>query len=96
MELPSAIVTLGTIRHEDSRVAFEQRNESLEVWAYLGVNLLDMSKTPYCVSEGEHSQSSPCPITSPSHHHLYIIHLVIGLHCFYRVQCHLHTISAEK
>ena len=27
----------------------------------------------------------PCPITQPSRHHLFIIHLIKGLHCFYHI-----------
>ena len=33
----------------------------------------------------------PHPITSLSHHHLYIIHLIKGLHCLFRLQCHLNN-----
>ena len=53
MELPSAIVTLGTIRHKDSGSTFKQG-----VWACLRVNPLDMPRTPYRVSEGKHSTTA--------------------------------------
>ena len=56
MELPFTIVTLG--------VAFEQKKvDSLDVWACLRVNPLDMPRTTYRASEGEHSQNPPCPMT---------------------------------
>ena len=69
MELLLAIVTLGTIRPDDSGAAFEQKNECLDAWACLRVNPLDMPGTPYWASEGKHSQNPPCPITPPSRHH---------------------------
>ena len=46
--------------------------ESLDVWTCLGVNPLDMPRTPYWASEEKH----------PHVIDLYIIHLIIGLHYF--------------
>ena len=83
MKLPCAIVTLGTIRPEDRGAAFKQKKESLDILARLGVNPLDMPRTPYWASEGNTFKNPPCPITPPSRHHLYIIHLINGPHCFY-------------
>ena len=40
--------------------------ESLDVWTCLGVNPLDMDRTPYWASERKHSQ----PPTMPHHHTL--------------------------
>ena len=54
MGLPLATVTHGSIQPEDSGVAFEQKNESLNVCACLGVDSLDISRTSYWVSEGKH------------------------------------------
>ena len=82
MELPLAIVTLVTIRPDDNGIAFEQ---CLDVWACLRVNLLDMPRPPYWASEGKHSQNPPCPVTPPSRHHLYFIHLINGLHRCYHI-----------
>ena len=49
----------------------------------LGVNPLDMPRTPYRASEGNHSQSPPpCSITPPSYRHLYIMYFINGLHWF--------------
>ena len=56
MELLSGIVTLVTIRPEDSEAVFciaEPKSPSL--WVYLGVNLPDMPRTPFA-SEVKHSQ----------------------------------------
>ena len=73
MELTSAIVTLGTIRLEDSGTDFELKNDSLDVWAWLGVNPLDTLRTSYRASDGRHSQQPTMPchptLTSPSVHH---------------------------
>ena len=89
MDLPLAIVTLGTIQPDDSGATFEQKNEFPDVWACLVVNPLDMHRTPYWVIEGNTRNKPPRPITSPSHHYLYTIDLIIGLHYFDRLQCHL-------
>ena len=59
------IVTLGTIRPEDSGAARNARVSALNctaklkspaVWACLGVDPLDMPRTPYRASEGKRSQ----------------------------------------
>ena len=89
------IVTLGTIRPRIARLRKMTRSfsinctakpKSLAVWACLGVDPLDMPRTP---SSGEwrktlltthHALSPP-----PSHHHLYIIHLIKWLKHFYRI-----------
>ena len=41
---------------KDSETAFEQKNESLNVW---GVNSLSMPRTPYWASEGRHLKIHP-------------------------------------
>ena len=68
MDLPSSIATLGTIQHEDIGAVF-----CLDVWACLGVNPLDMLKTPYWVGEEKYSQQPTMPynpsLTSSSVHH---------------------------
>ena len=47
MELPSAIVTLGTIRPQDSGAVFYiAKVMSLTIWACLALNPLDMPRTP--------------------------------------------------
>ena len=62
MESPLAIVTLWTIRPEDSGVVFcQNKPESMDIWACLGVNPLDMPRTPYWASEGKHSQQPSMP-----------------------------------
>ena len=60
------IVTLGTIRPEDSGAAqnatefqhyiAQGKLKSPVVWPYLGVYPLDMPRTPYRASEGKRSQ----------------------------------------
>ena len=57
------IVTLGTIRPEDSGAARKVSSlnctanlKSPAVWACLGVYPLDMPRTPYRASEGKRSQ----------------------------------------
>ena len=67
----------GIIIPEDSGSVFcIAKPKSPTVWAYLGVNPLDMHRTPYRVSEENHSRvnNPPCShhltITSSSVHHL--------------------------
>ena len=55
MELPSAIVTLGTVPPKDNWA------KSLDVWACLEVNPLDMPRTPHQASEGKHIQQHTMP-----------------------------------
>ena len=57
-----------------------------------GGKSLDMPRTPYWANEGKPSQqptmpyhSPPCPITPILTSSLYLIHLVIGLHCLYHI-----------
>ena len=60
------IVTLGTIRPEDSGAAqnvtefqhkiAQGKLKSPVVWPYLGIYPLDMPRTPYRASEGKRSQ----------------------------------------
>ena len=52
------IVTLRTIRPEDSGAARNSttKPKSPAVWACLGVDPLDMPRTPYRASEGKRSQ----------------------------------------
>ena len=69
------IFPLGTIRPEDSRAVF-YRKKTLDVRACMGLNPLDMPRTPYWASEGKHKIESTMP---------YIIHPINGLHCFYRI-----------
>ena len=57
MEL--AIVTLATVRPDDSGTAFEQKNKFL--WTCLGVNPLDMPRSTYWTSEGKHTQKPTMP-----------------------------------
>ena len=75
LELPSAVVTLGPIQPKNSGAPFEQKMESLDVWACLWTEPL--------VGRVKEStlNNLPCPITPPSHHHLYIIHLINNLPC---------------
>ena len=61
-----------------------------------GLNPLDMPRTPYWASEGKHSQDPPCPITPPSRHHLYIIHLIDGLRRFYHITLSLKWLLVSK
>ena len=76
------IVPLGTIRPEDSGAERNARVSALNctaklkspvVWVCLGVDPLDMPRTPYRASEGKRSQYPPYPITptltSSSVHH---------------------------
>ena len=65
MELPRGriiilpIVTLGTIRHEDSGISalnYTAKPKSPAVWECQGVDPLDMPRTPYRASEGKRSQ----------------------------------------
>ena len=50
------IVTLGTIRPEDSgAINCTGKLKSPAVWACLGVYPLDMPRTPYRASEGKRS-----------------------------------------
>ena len=68
MELPFLLLLWGL---SDPRIA---KPKSLAVWSCLGVDPLDMPRTPYrenaINNPGDHAQS-------PSHHHLYIIPLII-------------------
>ena len=61
------------------------------VWACLGGNPLDMSKTPYRASEGRRSQSS----TMPYHPHLHFISS-IDYNNFKILQCHLNDHLCRK
>ena len=86
MELPLAIVTLRIIRPEDSRAPCEQKNESLDIRACLGVNPLDMVRTPYWASEGKHS-TIPYQLTlTPSSVYHSTRHRTA---LFLSIQCHL-------
>ena len=58
MEFPLAIVTLGTILGIAEPLLNKKKHESLNVWPCLGVNPLDMSRTPYWASEAKHSQKT--------------------------------------
>ena len=84
-ESPLPIVFWGL---SDPRIAapcFVEKNLSLDVWACLGAKSPKMPRTPYWVSEGRHSQKPIMPIAPPLRHHLFFIHLIKGLHCFYRI-----------
>ena len=74
---------------------WRKKNESLDVWACLGVNPLDMPRTPYGRVRENTLNSPPCPITSLSRHHLYIIHLINGLFLSYYNVTQM-AISAKK
>ena len=61
------IVTLGTIRREDSGAArnatsfsirFQSETKFPAVWACLGVDPLDMPRTPYRANEGKPGKDS--------------------------------------
>ena len=59
---------------------------SVHVWGYI------TCPEPLIGRVKENTVNNPCPITPPSRHHLYIIHLVKKgipcinkLHCFYRI-----------
>ena len=91
------IVTLGTIRPEDSGAA---RNasalnctaepKSSAVWACLGVDLLDMLRTLYCASKGKRSQKPTMPYQP--HPHITICTSFISsidYNVFVVLQCHL-------
>ena len=59
MELPSSIVTLGIIRHDDrgavrKATVFQQVSDRLGMSG--GVDSLYMPKTPYWACGGKHSQ----------------------------------------
>ena len=69
MELLSAIVTLDTIRQEDLA-----KPKYLTVWECLGVNPLDMPRTPYWASEIKNAITRHALSTPPSRHHLYVHH----------------------
>ena len=89
MELPSAIITLGTIGPKDSGAVFRRKKpEPLGVWACLAVNPLDMPRTPYWVSEKKHSQQP----TTPDHPTLApssLNHTSMDCIVFIILQCHL-------
>ena len=55
-----------------------------------GVNPQYTLRTHYRASEGKHS------ITPPSRHHMHIIHLITGLHCFYRLTMSLNWSLVPK
>ena len=76
--LPLAIVILGIIRHEDCGAAFEQKTSLI---------CMPGGKSPrHAQIVKENTLKNPtCPITPPSRHHLYIIHLTYILHCFYHI-----------
>ena len=84
----------------NSRIAeacLERKSPSLWTSGHAwGVNHLDMSRTPYWASEENTRNNPPCHITPRSRHYLYVIHLIDGLHCFYRTTIALKTISAGK
>ena len=61
-------------------------NYVLDGWACLCVNPLNMPRTLYWAEEEHTLNNPPCPIAPPSPHHLYIGHLINGLHCFYRIK----------
>ena len=64
MELPSAVATLGRGQSapRKSKSCFEPtKNESLDVWAFLRVNLLDMPRSTSRASEGTKSQQPTMP-----------------------------------
>ena len=66
------------------------RTQSLVFLACPGVNPQDMTRTPYRASEGKD--------WIPRHacHHMYIIHLITGQHCFYRLTMSLKWPSVPK
>ena len=95
------IVTMGTIRPEDSGAAQMPRSFSIKLHSETQVSgRLGMSegRSPRhaqnplsgerrkTLSITHHDLSHP-----PSHHHLYIIHLINWLQCFYRI-----TMSLKK
>ena len=73
MELPSAIVTVGTILSEDSGAAFKQKKGVSGCLGMPGGKSLDMPRTPYQASERKHSQQLTMPyhatLKSSSVHH---------------------------
>ena len=97
MELPLAIiVTLGTIRPEDSGAVFEQNEQVSRRLGMPGLNPIDMLITPYWASEEKYSHQPHhglSPLTSYYVHHsshhmtsLFLLHYNVTLM----------TISAEK
>ena len=90
MELPSAIVTLGTIQPEDGKAAFKQKKRVSGPLAMPEGQFPRHAQNPLLSEGGKIVHNNPtCPIISPWHHHLHTIHLIIGLHCCHRLQCHL-------
>ena len=90
-----SVVTLGTIRPEDSGAARDatefqysiaQRNPRSPRHAQNPSG--EQRKT---LSITHHALSPP-----PSHHHLYIIHLINGLKRFILLQCHLKDLLCRK
>ena len=59
--------------------------KSPAVWAWLEVDPLDMPRTPYRASKKKHSTTHHALSPPLPRHHVYIIHLINRLHCFYRI-----------
>ena len=86
MGLLLAIDTLGTIRPEDSGATFEQKNRITGRLGMSGGKSTGHDRNSFIGRVKENTLiNPPYPITTPSRHHLYIIHVIKRLHCFYRI-----------